>query len=180
MSTPRIVIQRVRATWSKASRGGEGARRRNALPHALPLPPDCRDASFCVHHVRFSEDSDFKRRDSLTEGKSLADLGIGDLVFDFDSDSLDVQLLRNPLNAAMADRLYPDESGNIVRSVDAFSLAAGQWGRLRYNGRYTDADTGDWSYEQTVYNIGLLYDFTPNHFVETSPDCRFADIARLY
>jgi hypothetical protein len=175
----RIIIQYIRTTWTKASRGGNNARRRNLLPRCLPLPLECFTARCAVHRAEFSEHSEFRLVESVAKASSLFELGIRDLAMELDGDCLLVHLLRDPQNAAAANRVYRDEPGNVVDKIRAFALQAGEWGQLRYNGRYVDFDTGHWWYEQSVCNIALFSDVAADRFVATPPTKRFAEIARL-
>ena len=61
---PRLIVQRVRVEWSKASRGMPGAGRRNAVPAAFPLPRSVLRASsdVTVHHLVACEADEFRPR----------------------------------------------------------------------------------------------------------------------
>lgn len=48
----RIVVQRVRTSWTKASRGGAGAAMRSAAPTTFPLPTGLTSA---LHDVSMQE-----------------------------------------------------------------------------------------------------------------------------
>jgi hypothetical protein len=180
MSSRRVVIQLIHTQWTKASRGGDGARLRNALPRQLPLPLESFAAPVTLHRVAFSEFTNFERRETVDRADSPSALALRDLRLAFEGDQLAVKHVRDRQNAAIADRLYPDESGNTVWELDAFVLAPDDWGQLHYNGRYVDMDTGNWWYEQSVYNIGLFTGVVVDRFTSTKPDFRFAELATLY
>ena len=129
MSSPCVVIQLIHCTWTKASRGGDGARLRNALPLQLPLPLDSFAAPVTLHRVAFSEFTDFDRRETVERYDTLGSLRLHDLSFQLCGDSLVVGHIRDQQNAAIADRLYPDESGNTVFEIDAFCVASDEWGQ---------------------------------------------------
>ncbi|WP_242904021.1 hypothetical protein [Actinomadura terrae] len=57
-----IAVQRIRVTWTKRSRGGGAAARRNAVPAAFPLPDE---AQPFVHRVTMSEAEDFLPRHAV-------------------------------------------------------------------------------------------------------------------
>ena len=180
MSLPRVVIQLIHTQWSKASRGGDGARQRSAFPTQLPLPIESFAAPATLHRVGFSEFSDFERRESVERGDAISALPVRDLALTRDGEKLAVKFIRDRQNAAIADRLFPDESGNTVLEMDAFAIGAEEWGQLRYNSRYVDRDTGNWWYEQSVYNIGLFASVVGDRFVSTNPDHRFVELAILH
>ncbi len=180
MSKSRFIVQRVHIVWSKASRGGEGARRRRALAKAFPLPLECFAAPFTIHRVSFGELDSFETAvNVVTRGHSFTDLGIRDLQVEFRDGSAQIELIRDPQNAAIADRTHWDSSGNVVNQLTAFTLLEGEWGQLEYNGRYVDRDTGNWWYEQSVYNIGLLREISTERFTGSRPDKRFVELATL-
>lgn len=179
MRSTYMIIQRIHTTWTKASRGGDGAYRRERLPRCLPLPLECFTADFAIHRVDFSEFDDFRPVGSVAKGRSPSDLGICDLSLKVDDEGLVVQFIRDPRNAAGANRMDRDDSGNMVHMPHAFSLKDDEWGRLSYNGRYVDSDTGDWSYQQSIYNIGVFANVEVDRFEATRPAKQFAELAIL-
>ena len=64
----------------------------------------------------------------------------------------------------------------------AFSLMPNQYGRVLYNERRRDMDTGEWYYQLHIYN--LLYteekQLSKDVFVVYKPDRIYQQIARLY
>ncbi|WP_176611682.1 hypothetical protein [Actinomadura sp. WMMB 499] len=54
-----FALQLIETTWSKQSRGGKAAARRNSVPAAFPLPDD---APPFVHTVKMMEWDDFRPR----------------------------------------------------------------------------------------------------------------------
>ena len=179
MSSLRIVIQHIHLMWTKTARGGNAARWRNALPRHFPLPLESFAAPVTLHRIDYPEWMGPEHRERIERYKSVAKLDVRDLSIEMRDDSLVVRHVRDRHNAAIADRLYPDESGNTVFEVDAFCLSLDEWGQLRSNGRYVDIDTGNWWYEQSVYNIGLFSGVDVRRFVSTIPDHQFVEMASL-
>lgn len=66
-----VVIQVLCVTWSKASRGGEGAVARSATPLGLALPGELTAASF--HQVVFDEIGEFTPRSQCLPLEQLDD-----------------------------------------------------------------------------------------------------------
>ncbi|MEU4351075.1 hypothetical protein [Streptomyces sp. NPDC023838] len=64
----KITVQRIRTTWTKESRGGEAAARRNAAPIGFALP---HEAVPYVHVVRMSEDDGFVPYDSQADLRNV-------------------------------------------------------------------------------------------------------------
>ncbi|GAA1707518.1 hypothetical protein ACFTSF_37655 [Kribbella sp. NPDC056951] len=141
-----VVVQWVRTTWTKRSRGEPGASRRNAVPVGFRLPDD--EAPF-VHGVVMREQDDFKvwegTRSGLpdevtpTRGREQLESGVevtpvGGLI--------QVQLTATPYglpprpNRARAVRLAPDE-----------------WVRWQINYRYPSHWGEDWVYRLDTLNL---------------------------
>lgn len=175
----QIIVQRITTTWTKASRGAAAARLRNALPKVLRLPSEVFAAPMAMHRVVFAESTGFDRSESVSRTASLAELAGRDLLLAAKDMELEVQFIRDRNNAAVASRSYCDETGAVVDRVPAFALTVGQWGQLEYNGRYVDADTGNWWYGRTVVNIGLFAGAATDRFCTSRPNARFVELAIL-
>ncbi|HEX8500186.1 MAG TPA: hypothetical protein VF659_06295 [Pyrinomonadaceae bacterium] len=174
-----ILVQHITSSWSKASRGGPSAARRNAVPEALPLPDAAvgkRGNAILRHSASYREDNDFSSpsHDSLTaEGAgvirvgcvSVEPLGGGARVaFDYD------------LRAAG----MPPRGAHPRASAKAdFELAAGEWGRVLYNGRFS-SDEGGWWYQKTVVNVGCYDEVRAEAFVSARPLYTIDRMANLW
>jgi hypothetical protein len=93
-----IVVQKIKVVWTKASRGGEGARRRAAVPLAFELPafPACGaperdlvpprwlmelrrgDYGRVLHNGRFSGEGDWSYQ-QIVFNVAIADVVASDL-----------------------------------------------------------------------------------------------------
>ena len=72
--------------------------------------------------------------------------------------------------------------GKDLLNERAFVLTPGQYGRICWNERRTDADTGEWYYQLHVYNLLWM---TGQHLaddvlVERRPDVVYRQMARVY
>lgn len=166
----QFVIQRVHCLWTKQSRGGEGARQRNAVPTAVHLPRIDSPTGFVLHTAIYSESNNFLQSDMLKTANDFVGLGLRDLEFLLDNESLRVRFVRDGYNAARPSP-YPYR--------DVFALRLMDWGRVVYNGRYIDHCSGNWWYEKSTYNIGWLADCSADVFVATQPINTFVEIAKL-
>jgi hypothetical protein len=171
MMAPRIIIQRVRCTWTKASRGGEAARIRNSLPRQLMLPLEAFAAPVTLHRVEFSEPSNFKSQEIVQRFAELAEVQLIDLSLRVIGEKLEAKHLRRADNAAIRHRPYPFLGG--------VHIADGEWAELRANGRYVDYHTGNWWYDSTTYNVGLFSELATDRFIQSKAAKRYADLARL-
>lgn len=165
-----VVIQHIETVWTKRSRGGDGARKRNVVPLALDFPSISRDCSFVLHHATFHEYDSFARQDQLRWTDAFADLELRFLTLSIDGAVLRVRVHRDGSNAATPSP-FPYK--------DPFVLEPGLWGRLVYNGRFTAWNTGNWWYEKHVYNIGWFDEWTSDAFVKTKPHSEYREMARL-
>ncbi|MEV4191402.1 hypothetical protein [Streptomyces toxytricini] len=129
-----ITVQWIRTSWTKLSRGGKAAARRNAVPIGFPVrqaPP-----SF-AHVVEVSEWDGFVPHESV---KDLGDVGVD--VRD-EGDRLRV--------LAREERVYgmPPRP----RRPPAVRLSEGQWVRWQLNYRFGGIGHGNWSYWLDTFNV---------------------------
>ncbi|MEV7422249.1 hypothetical protein [Streptomyces sp. NPDC091212] len=130
-----VTVQWIRTSWTKQSRGGEAAARRNAAPVGFRVPHMSPSAA---HVVRMRE------RDGFDPYDGQEDLRKVDVQLRKDDDRLRVLPRVQPLFA-----LPPRP-----RRPPAVRLAAGQWVRWQLNYRFSSA-TGvrGWSYWLDTFNI---------------------------
>ena len=167
-----ILIQHIHTLWSKKSRGGNGARLRNAVPTAVALPKECgRGLRWVLHVAQYSELNDFERTDRCVSANEFAQLGIRDLEFLTENDTVVARFYRDGNNAARTSPLPFSDLPAIKRN---------QWIRLRYNRRYVHRSTGNWWYEQSCYNLGWFETFADDVFLNSRPTNRFEEIATLH
>lgn len=132
-----VVAQWVRTSWTKRSRGGPAAARRNQAPTGFVLP-----ALTCpaVHEVRMDESEDFRPRESLRAG--VPDRS-GVRLREVDG-RLRVELVVTPFGMPPRWRRPP-----------GVWLTRGDWVRWRVNYRFSwpMARGGAWSYRLDTLNL---------------------------
>lgn len=166
-----ILIQHVHTLWTKRSRGGDGARIRSSVPHAVMLPTKCTGYSGWILHIAtYAERDQFGQSDRCDCANDFQQLGIHDLDMHFENGALAVRFYRDGNNAARPSPLPFSDLPMIQRN---------QCIRLRYNGRYVDRCNGNWWYEQSCYNIGWFDSFANNVFLTTTPSNEFVEMAAL-
>lgn len=130
-----VVVQWVRTEWTKASRGGSQAARRNAVPVAFALP-HTRPA---VHEVVQREwQNDFEP------------------VWSEESDSIDrVRLSLQEEDGVLAVQLQDVMIATPRRWVrpSPVRLQCGEWVRWQLNHRWVRPRDGGWNYELTTLNL---------------------------
>lgn len=82
-----IVVQRVVTQWTKQSRGGAPATRRNAVPEAFPVPSTGRSAVL-VHAVEARERDGFAPYDTVESLDRLPDIDWPQLMESWESSGL--------------------------------------------------------------------------------------------
>ncbi|MEU9139345.1 hypothetical protein AB0D33_25875 [Streptomyces sp. NPDC048404] len=145
------VVQRVRTSWTKKSRGGPDAALRNAAPTVFSLPPGLCSA---LHEVDMRESDSFEPRmqvrDLSAPGTILREVG-GVLRVD---------------PPAISMFAVPRRS----RRPPAVRLAPGQWLRWQINCRFVGRCEGAWSYQLETFNI-LYGSATPDVFLGIPTRC---------
>ncbi|MFB7375412.1 hypothetical protein ACFC0D_36905 [Streptomyces sp. NPDC056222] len=130
-----ITVQWIRTSWTKRSRGGEDAARRNAAPVGFPLP---QMPSSSVPFVHMSERDGFEPRETT---KDLRELGVS---LREEDGRLRVHARVEPLFG-----LPPRP-----RRPPAVRLLPCQWVRWQLNYRFTGMTTmQEWSYWLDTFNI---------------------------
>jgi len=144
-----FYIQVIQHHWTKASRGGEGAQRRNALPQTMvsQIRPDTRFAENVIAVQEtfswsepFAEPSHNLKPIERDEPKPFFkyENGSGFLQFDFSTQNCGVVALR--------------EFGNEGFTKKSLEIPLNSWVQILANGRFTDWDEGHWSYKQWILN----------------------------
>jgi hypothetical protein len=131
----QTIVQLVRTSWTKRSRGGAGSIRRNRVPVAFALPPV---PPPLVHEVTMREQDDFvpctdTRADPLDDSVLLREEQDG---------RLRVGLVVTPWGMPLRNRRPP-----------AVFLLPGEWLRWQVNYRFSGLDGGDWSYRLDTLNL---------------------------
>lgn len=163
-----ILVQHITSSWSKASRGGPPAARRNAVPEALPLPTEAagkRGDTLIQHTVSYGEDNDFASplHDSLTAGGAGV-IRVGCVRVEPLAGAARVAFEYDPRAAGMP----PRDTHPRAAAKTGFELGAGEWGRVLYNGRFS-SDEGGWWYRKTVVNVACCDEVKAEVFVSTRP-----------
>lgn len=156
-----IVLQEIVTTWTKAARGGAGARMRNSVPEFYLLPNEWSGTptteTFFHQRVHYDRYHDFTKP----------------------TNTVNISLLPADrwtyLNGGLALHLYPEglavewrwtgEVGAPERSSYPRRIAmlkSGQWAKLRHNGRMGHSNY--WMYRKSVVYIGVVDVYTPSIF----------------
>jgi hypothetical protein len=132
-----VLAQWVRTSWTKQSRGGQAAARRNAAPVGFALPTgDCP----IVHTVAMHESQAFQPQESLRDGEPSRD-----------------EVLLKEIDGRLRVELvvYPFAAPRRARRPPAVWLDRGEWLRWQINYRFSwpMARGGAWSYRLDTLNL---------------------------
>lgn len=149
-----VVAQWVRTSWTKHSRGGGAAARRNAAPVGFVLP-----TGRCpiVHTVIMDEADDLQPRESLRDGGP----DDGDVVLKEVDGRLRVGLVGSPFGVPRRWWRPP-----------AIWLQRGEWVRWQVNYRFSGSWGGAWSYRLDTFNLAYgpatvdLFTGRPSRYVD--------------
>lgn len=131
-----ITVQWIRTSWTKGSRGGEGASRRNAAPVGFALPP--LETVTSAHVIRMRECDGFAPYDAQA-----------------DRSTVNVQLREAGGRLRVLARLQPLFAlPPRPRRPPAVWLVPGQWVCWQLNYRFSSAmGIRGWSYWLDTFNI---------------------------
>jgi hypothetical protein len=130
-----VTVQWIRTSWTKQSRGGEAAARRNAAPAGFAVPAALPSGA---HVVRMYE------RDGFDPQEGVEDLR-----------KVDVQLREAEGRLRVLPRVQPLFAiPPRPRRPPAVRLEPGQWLRWQLNYRFSSAaGVRDWSYWLDTFNV---------------------------
>lgn len=181
-------LQVIRIEWTKASRGAEGSRARNAVPSGAPIRLEeftGERASLSVEVQDWTERNSFvepirvdRKSVSLAEGFTWGGLSIA--LRDREPCGLRVQYMRG-FSSGAPERWFLN-SGSGTEGPGAYPLALGDGESVRIadNGRFSDNDGGHWWYRQLTINAAW-FDRIPDTrvFVDRKPTYNLRTLARL-
>lgn len=175
-----IAIQTIKTTWTKASRGGKLAERRNRVPNTLPLTIPEDFPSIIWHSVQFSERNEFatpcvneRRTHEAEELFRYAKVEIllqekaAVLTFIYQSGGAPV-------------RAFYSKQGVPVAPAHSITIPPRRWAAVEHNGRYAERFDGNWWYEHIVVNVALLPIPATNIFTSSPPIERYCQLAHLW
>src|ERR1019366_1341576 len=161
-SQPQVIIQCICTTWTKTSRGGVGATRRNSTPDAYLLPESIlhmSDTAFILHKVDSREQNNFQQPGETIEQKERSN--------PFRYNCLKLSLTENVLDITLEWERSEGVPRRHAFPHTGFCVQNGQWGRVMYNLRAAWA--GNWVYKKHVLNIGFFPRSSSGIFLESVP-----------
>lgn len=180
------LVQVVCLNWTKASRGGEGARARAAVPSAFEMATaDLTgvEGMLVVGSARWGEHSTFAEPYSVTRRLvPLADgYSFGCVTVSADDEGLRVCYRYDEAHAGAPNRRSIDPVGHYESFGRTLRIRDGEWVRVCYNGRFSDSDTGNWWYQQVTVNVAWFAGEPDGRvFLDRAPAGDLRDLADLW
>ncbi len=173
----RGLVQVIHLHWTKASRGGQGARERSAVPLAFEIPADQLlevDGQLQVEEWRWGERNAFAEPLQVRQRSVAVADGFksGCVTVAGHAQGLAVRYRWDAAHGGAPDRSFLNPGTGEESTNRDLVVPPGQWVRLCSNGRFSDADTGEWYYEQVTVNVAcsagglsgrIFVDETPAH-----------------
>jgi hypothetical protein len=179
---PCGLVQVIFLSWDKSARGGQGARARNRVPLAFEVATEQLrgvEGQLHVEELHWGCQNAFAaplrhehRRVAVADGARFRC----------------VTVLQHPQGLVVRYRWSREDGGAPDRSfannepgANDLLAAAGRWVRVCANGRFTDADTGSWWYEQVTVNVAWFDGKTSGRvFVASEPVRELRILAKLW
>lgn len=169
------IIQQIGTKWTKASRGGANAVKRNAVPEVATVPVHRVQADHLVvlhHSLFYGERTWFSEPfENIAVNPPALPLVIGCVTITRAAEEVAVTFQYNRKCGGAPERGWAHKT---------MHLGLNMWGQVVYNGRFAPGWEGDWWYEKVVVNIGLFERITPGVFTCSEPTDRFRAMGQLF
>src|SRR5579871_5977918 len=169
-----VVVQQIRTRWTKTSRGGQNAQRRNAVPEIARVPVERINRGNHTgvrHRLWYDERDQFAHpNEEVCVDPTMNPLVIGCVTIDHHDEQVTATFHYDRRCGGAPDRGWASKT---------LCLAVNEWGQMAYNGRFNGGWESPWYYEKMVVNVGLFERLTPGVFTQQEPVCRYAAIGYL-
>jgi hypothetical protein len=183
-----LVVQAIKVAWTKEARGGPLATPRNRIPEISSLlfgkaTPDPASPLYIRHEITWDESNRFQK--PLNEKFELAEFSgaVKNHLLGF---YLEGEAIRVGFEKSYGARTQRNVLLNYTRlgapartvPVEIFTLGPGEWGQVRYNGRFSW--NSGWKYEKWVFNSAVFAGEIPADPFQGAPTREYASLADLY
>ena len=174
-----IVVQTIRVSWTKKSRGGHLAELRAQVPTVFAVPDPADSRQLVWHDVKLSEEDQFSLpREGELKTQPLNER-FGTRCAFIDEATCPASLTYRWTNGA-PERMFTDPTGRYVPVEKRFLIKAGEWASVQYNGRFSGIDSGNWWYELETVNVGVMDPFNSHCFLDCPPAKIYQQLASLW
>ncbi len=194
-----LLVQDICLSWGKKERGSVYAKMRAEFPIAylLDKPFDRLDGDVFVHHLKFWQKRTMFQTLYLKEGyrfqfyPSAQEVNLTNLSIESEIESYKVIFFYDEHRSGQPIRRGHNKDYHNVDSLlyrhdilneTAFSLELGQYGRVVWNERNMDYDTGEWYYQLHIINLLHYPNEIPKKdiFLSHKLDFAYKQMAVLY
>lgn len=194
-----LLVQDICLSWGKKERDSAYAEKRTDFPIVYPLDklPDTFHGEVIVHCLSFWQQGIIFQSSHMNDGyrfqsyASVQDLNLINLSIRLDAGSYEVTFFHDERRGGRPVRQgHNKDYHNIdsplyrhdILNETAFSLGRGQYGRVIWNERKIDYDTGEWFYQLHASNLLHYPGKMPEAdiFLIGRPDFEYKQMAVLY
>lgn len=194
-----LLVQDIRLSWGKEERSSAYAKKRAEFPIAYSLYklPDTFYGDVIVHRLGFWQRGSMFRTLRVSDAyhfqlyTSVEDLNLTNLSIRLDSEGYEVTFFYDEHRGGQPIRQGHNKDYHNMDSLlyrhdilneTAFSLKRGQYGRIIWNERQKDYDTGEWYYQMHVSNLLHYPEKMPKTdiLLTCGPDFEYKQMAVLY
>ena len=194
-----LLVQDICLTWGKKERNSICAKKRAEFPMAYLLDnfPDTFHGDVIVHHLNFGQRGTMFQNLWMNDTyrfqfySSIQNLNLTNLLIQSDVESYEVTFFYDAHSSGQPIRQGHNKDYHNVDSLlyrhdilneTVFSLRPGQYGRVIWNERKIDFDTGEWYYQLHVSNLLHYVGKMPEQdiFLIHRPDFEYKQMAVLY
>ena len=180
------LVQVIHQHWTKASRGGEGARARASVPLVFEVSTTGLTGTgeaLCVDVIRWGEHNAFAEPHSTDRRLvSLADgYTFGCVRVTADTQGLQAFYRHDGTHGGAPERHVRTPVGHYESLGRTLCIRDGEWARVCYNGRFSDHGTGHWWYQQVTVNVAWFAGRPDGQvFLKREPFQELRDLADLW
>ena len=174
-----VVVQTIRISWTKNSRGGALAESRNRVPKSFRIPNPAGSGEIIWHHKLITEEKSFDQTDPGIVRLHVPNERFGTRCAEIAVDHNSAKLTYRWRDGA-PPRTFMNDAGDYVPVTRTIKITSGDWASIEYNGRFSGDDSGIWWYEQEIVNLGVMLHFSPDFFVRNEPIERYCQLAKLW
>ena len=161
-----FYVQILRVSYDKAARGGSLAKRRAALPNRIARLAEFQPQTLTVETLDLNSENNFVAPLSRIEKFDLC-AGLKHEMFFFDGEKAHFILRRENLGAP-----------SVFWKTKQFEIPVHGWFQASWNGRFSDFDSGIWTYEQKIFNAAAF--LGSQKLFSDEPSLQFSRMARLW
>jgi hypothetical protein len=178
----RLILQSVTLSWSKELRGSPYSTLRTQYNKSFALPETIFNYNLSYgipYHNLFivQQKKGFKIESNkqliLNANENKYNIGCIEI-----SKNADNFIFTYKYSAYCGKPARYDKYNNFLIEK-AFDLSLKEYGRIIYNGRLTDRDTGEWYYETHILNAYYTNEFNPKIFLNRRPKKEYKQLAIL-